>query len=186
MNLLPLSLESLPPLCRARLMIKIAIVVACCGLCSSVFATSDTTAPQLVSVDFTPKSVDVSNGSQVVTVTAHLTDTGSTCPICGNTGVNYAGFYFYSPSGNQSVWRLFDSSNRVSGTAQDGIYQTTMTIPKVSESGNWTMNFAYVYDLLGNYTQLQRSDMGVLHRILPARPRHWRSPAPLRTRRLRN
>ena len=36
MNLLPLSLESLPPLCRARLMIKIAIVVACCGLCSSV------------------------------------------------------------------------------------------------------------------------------------------------------
>ena len=45
MNLLPLSLESrrtrklhaalqksLPALCRARLMIKVAIVVACCGL----------------------------------------------------------------------------------------------------------------------------------------------------------
>jgi hypothetical protein len=36
MNLLSLPLESLPPLCRAGLMIKIAIVVACCGLCSSV------------------------------------------------------------------------------------------------------------------------------------------------------
>jgi len=38
MNLLPLPLESLPPLCCARLMIKIAIVVACGGLCSSALA----------------------------------------------------------------------------------------------------------------------------------------------------
>jgi hypothetical protein len=38
MNLLPLSIESLPALWRARLMIKIAIVVACGGLCSSVRA----------------------------------------------------------------------------------------------------------------------------------------------------
>ena len=40
MNLLSLSLESLLPLCRARLMIKIAIVVTCCGLCSSVPAVT--------------------------------------------------------------------------------------------------------------------------------------------------
>ena len=40
MNLLSLSLESLLPLCRARLMIKVAIVVACCGLCSSIPAVS--------------------------------------------------------------------------------------------------------------------------------------------------
>src|SRR2546423_14067579 len=40
MNLLPLSLESLPALCRARFMIKIAIVVAFCGLCSSVPAVT--------------------------------------------------------------------------------------------------------------------------------------------------
>src|SRR2546430_89445 len=91
----------------------------------SVFATSDTTAPQLVSIDFTPTSVDVSNASQVVTVTAHLTDTGSTCAICGNTGVNFAYFNFSSPSGNQSAGASFGSSNRISGTAQDGIYQTT-------------------------------------------------------------
>ena len=40
MNLLPLSLESLPARCRARLMIEIAIVVACGGLCSSVPAVN--------------------------------------------------------------------------------------------------------------------------------------------------
>ena len=40
MNLLPLSLESLPRLCRARLMVKIAIVVVCCGLCSNVPAVT--------------------------------------------------------------------------------------------------------------------------------------------------
>ena len=43
MNLLSLSLESLLPLCRARLMIKVAIVVACCGLCSSIPAVSPAT-----------------------------------------------------------------------------------------------------------------------------------------------
>ena len=40
MNLLPLRLESLSALCRARLIIKIAIVVACCGVCSSVPAVN--------------------------------------------------------------------------------------------------------------------------------------------------
>ena len=40
MNLLSLSLGSLLPLCRARLMIKVAIVVASCGLCSSIPAVS--------------------------------------------------------------------------------------------------------------------------------------------------
>jgi hypothetical protein len=40
MNLLPLPLESLPALCRARFMIKIAIVVACGGLCSSAPAVN--------------------------------------------------------------------------------------------------------------------------------------------------
>src|SRR5215469_8896412 len=34
----------------------------------------DVTPPQLVSVDFTPKSVDVSSSSQTITVTAHVTD----------------------------------------------------------------------------------------------------------------
>ena len=45
MNLLSLPLESLSPLCRARLMIKIAIVVACCGLCSSVPAVTPAPTP---------------------------------------------------------------------------------------------------------------------------------------------
>src|SRR5438046_2497047 len=40
MNILSLPIESLLPLCRARYMIKIAIVVACCGLCSSVPAVN--------------------------------------------------------------------------------------------------------------------------------------------------
>ena len=89
-------------------------------------------------------------GSQVVTVTAHLTDTGSTCAICGNSGASSASFDFYSPSGNQAVGAGFGSYNRVSGTAQDGIYQPTLTIPKLSESGNWAIAYVYVYDAAQN------------------------------------
>jgi hypothetical protein len=43
MNLLSLLPESRLPLSRARLMIKVAIVVACCGLCSSIPAVSPAT-----------------------------------------------------------------------------------------------------------------------------------------------
>jgi len=37
----------------------------------SASAQTDTASPKLVSLDFTPKSVDVSSASQFVTVTAH-------------------------------------------------------------------------------------------------------------------
>src|SRR3982750_593986 len=82
----------------------------------SAFATADLTPPQLVSIDFTPKSVDVSSASQTVTVTAHLTD--------DNTGVSDAAVQFGSPSSGQTVYAYF---SRISGTAQDGMYQTLIT-----------------------------------------------------------
>jgi len=92
-----------------------------------------------VSVDFTPKSVDVSSSSQTITVTAHVTD--------DNSGVSYVQPLFSSPSGQQSATA---GLTLVSGTAQDGIYQGIVTIPESAESGTWTMGQFWVGDVVGN------------------------------------
>ena len=104
-----------------------------------MIGTADVTPPQLVSVDFTPKSVDVSSSSQTITVTAHVTD--------DNSGVSYVQPLFSSPSGQQSATA---GLTLVSGTAQDGIYQGIVTIPESAESGTWTMGQFWVGDVVGN------------------------------------
>jgi hypothetical protein len=102
--------------------------------------TADTTPPALVSLDFTPKSVDVTNSSQTVIVTAHLTD--------DNTGVQNATVYFASPSQAQHVLANFTLS---SGTVTNGTYQASVTIPHSAEAGTWTILQVFLQDTAGNF-----------------------------------
>jgi hypothetical protein len=101
--------------------------------------TADTAPPTLVSLDFTPKSVNVSSASQTVTVTAHLTDE--------NTGVHAATVFFSSPSQAQHVLAGFSLS---SGTATDGTYQAIVTIPESAEAGTWELKQVFLQDTAGN------------------------------------
>ena len=105
--------------------------------------TPDTTAPEVLSFAFTPNSVDVGLTSRTVTATMRMTDGGS--------GVSYGQAYFYSPSSGQNVGVGFGSGNRISGTAADGIYQSTMTVPRYAEAGDWKLNYIYTADVVNNY-----------------------------------
>ncbi len=113
------------------------VAASCCAFAAAHAA--DTTPPSLVSLDFTPKSVDVSSAAQVVTVTAHLTDDSS--------GVSYAVVYFDSPSNNQTL-AFFSLA---SGTATDGTYQASVTIPKGAEPGTWKLFSVVLGDPAGNF-----------------------------------
>ena len=101
---------------------------------------ADTTPPQLVEFDFTPKSVDVSTGSQTVTVTMRITDNDS--------GAQAPTFQFSSQSTSQSAG--FGTVPRISGTANDGIYQKTITIPQGAAPGNWDAVLFPLRDTAGN------------------------------------
>jgi hypothetical protein len=101
--------------------------------------TADTAPPVLVSLDFTPKSVNVSNSSQTVIVTAHFTD--------DNSGVQFATVYFLSPSQAQHVSTIFTLS---SGTATNGTFQASVTIPQSAEMGTWTIFQVFLQDTAGN------------------------------------
>lgn len=116
---------------------------------------SDTTPPQLPqlanSLVFSPNFIDTTKGDQSVTVTVTLTDNLS--------GVSYAGLSFLSPSGNQSHYAYFGPYNRIAGTALNGTYQTTVTIPQYSEAGNWQISYVYAVDQVGNYMSLNTAQL---------------------------
>ena len=74
--------------------------------------------PQIASLGYSPSSVDVGSGSASVTFTAHLTD-GS--PITG------AYVSLVNSAASQQVNGQFE---RVSGTAEDGVWQATLSVPQ--------------------------------------------------------
>src|SRR2546430_459216 len=47
------------------------------------------------------------------------------------------------------------ATQRISGDAQDGIYQATMTVPAFSEQGTWTVDIVGLRDNAGNHTYIQ-------------------------------
>ena len=121
-------------------------------------AQSDTAPPAVESVTFTPSGGDITAGPVSVTVTARFTDALS--------GVNFTAAVFASPSGAQEASAYFNASNRVSGTAQDGVYESTLQIPRYAEAGEWRILRFYVADVAGNAANLYRP--GIRTPVYPA------------------
>jgi len=119
-----------------------------------VISVGDAESPDTVSFEFDPKSVGTSTSSQVITVTARLTDDMS--------GLDRAQVRFESPSESQSVSVSFTSSDRISGNELDGVYEDTMTLPQYSEPGTWKLDYISLYDNVGNRKQLSKEDVAAL------------------------
>jgi hypothetical protein len=119
--------------------VALAVLTPLAGLgAAPASATTDTAAPNLTAFDFTPSTIDTSAGAQTITFTAHVTDDVSGLNLSSGTYL-----YFSSPSG-RSVQATF--SKRTSGTAQDGDYQGSVTLPRWSEQGTWRFSYGYLAD----------------------------------------
>ena len=103
------------------------------------FAQEDASPPQLIDLSFTPDIVNTSVSDQNITFTLRITDDLS--------GVKISSLNIMDPSGTQ---RLSNNLSLVAGDMFDGIYETTITIPQFSESGNWTIYHLYAVDNVGN------------------------------------
>ena len=79
--------------------------------------------PQIASVGYTPSSVDVSTSSKTVTFTMHVTDSRNVTNV-------FADF----SNGSEIVSGYMQL---ISGTAQDGVWQHTYTIPQGAAPGDW-------------------------------------------------
>jgi serine protease len=120
--------------------------------------SSDSEPPVLQSLSLSPSSINTAGSSQVITVTARITDN-----LAGNAGEGYSSspsqIRFKSPSGNQSVTAMLSGTERVSGTALDGIHSYAMTVPKFAESGTWIVESALLVDQVGNLRWMTATDL---------------------------
>ena len=99
----------------------------------------DTAGPVVSDFDFTPKSVELNNGPKDVTVSVRLTDaTGAKAP------------HMLIGSDDTSQSHGFGQMTRVSGTAKDGVYERTVTMPTTAAPGTWHVTLYPVEDTLGN------------------------------------
>ena len=100
---------------------------------------NDVTAPTIVSVTATPSTV---TPGQTFTVSARVTDT---------TGVTYVGLQS-DLNGTQATWCGYTAA-LTSGTATDGIWTVTCTVPNIVNSGAYSV-FPYAQDALGNWANI--------------------------------
>lgn len=124
----------------AMLLTALLAIVAYIG----VHAQSDVTAPVVVNVTIEPTFVDTSSAPQTVTVTAHITDDLS--------GLGTVDIWFGPKliGGNQGGYVGFGASNLITGTPTDGIYISSLKVPRYSAYGRWTAKYYVGYDAIGN------------------------------------
>jgi hypothetical protein len=119
--------------------------MAATGLVGPAAAAVDEDAPKLVGLTLSQESVTVSGLDTVpVVISAHLTDDDGIDPK-GDTGDFRSTPMVYLNRGTHTEWaRLFLTS----GTAQDGVWSTTVNVPSTWH-GEWTVDHLVVTDIGG-------------------------------------
>ena len=102
-------------------------------------AAADVSAPVLVSSTVTPTTVNIAAGAATVKVSARITDATS---VKAPTIV-----MSHDPTGQSQG---FGSMVLVSGTAKDGTWERSMTIPKGAAPGGWEVTLYPLADSIGN------------------------------------
>ncbi|MFC2156874.1 PKD domain-containing protein [Acidobacteriota bacterium] len=118
----------------------------------ALFPQEDTTPPNLIEFDYTPKIVNVGQGSQYVYLTFRVTD--------DLVGLRVASCAFKSPSGTKFMGTdVYDPSHRISGDSLDGVYYNRMFIPVGSEAGTWSISHINLYDKIHNIRRYTEGDL---------------------------
>jgi uncharacterized repeat protein (TIGR02543 family) len=114
----------------------------------------DTTPPVLTGLSVTPSTIDVSNGSATLTVSAHITDDLS------GVGSNSFEVEVQSPGGmgGSVAWTPLHLQ---SGTDLDGTWTGTMTVPQYAAAGTDTL-YVGASDNAGNYAYWNSSQLAGL------------------------
>ncbi|MEO9247759.1 S-layer homology domain-containing protein [Citricoccus nitrophenolicus] len=111
-------------------------------------ASEDTDAPNLVSFEVDPTEYNLDEGEAVIKVTAKITDaTGVDRTTEDGDPIDPVLFAQSTSSSHRSDNIALDL---VAGTATDGTYEGTLTIPVGSAAGDWQINLVSLGDTLGN------------------------------------
>ena len=134
------------------------------GTLTVVDSTPDTTPPTLLGASFSPSTINTSAGPQTITVSLQVADSQSGADFsnssaCGwNVYLSRAG-----ASATESLLLWGGNFTLVSGTAQNGVWQATLTVPQYS-GGNWSLTNVCLSDAATNrvnLTSAQLTAMGI-------------------------
>ena len=119
----------------------------------------DVTPPRILELSIEPAAIQVGGGPAQIRLSARLVD-----DLSGLAGEGYSSsptqIRFQSPSARQFVDALFEANRHlVEGTARDGQYETTATIPQFAESGIWRVAYCLLVDQVGNSQYLAAEEM---------------------------
>jgi len=129
----------------------------------TVTSTQDIAAPTPTSVTFSPATVDVSGGPQVVTAALTISDDASGVDLVNQQLVDFV-ITLVSPS---AVQRQRIASREFTLTAGDslvGTWEASLTLPSLSQAGAWSVESIILRDLVNNQTFLntfQLQAMGI-------------------------
>jgi hypothetical protein len=115
---------------------------------------SDTTAPALNGLAFTPPVIDTSDGNQSVSVTMAVTD--NLAGVTPSFDTFRAQIDFTSPSGVQR--RFSFSPARTAGTDLNGTWQMPVVFPRYSEAGTWKAQL-WLIDAVANQHYYSNADL---------------------------
>ncbi len=125
------------------------------GSAARSYAATDNTPPTLAGLTISPTTVDTSNGPVTISVEAHVTDdTGLS--IGGRVGLSE--IVVTGPGGQQTATAYISQAQRVSGTALDGVYDTTLVLPWHAEPGSWSASVTLI-DIAANTRTLAAADL---------------------------
>ena len=113
-----------------RKTLVLSLQIICIGFFSSPISAEDLSPPELIDFEISPTTVDVTQTSQIVTVTMHITDDES-----GVVSPNVT-----AGSDRNSASTGFASVRLVSGDNLDGIWEATLTVPHGTTSGDWSVS----------------------------------------------
>lgn len=119
----------------------VAAFSLCCALATSSALALNPDAPEISSLSIAPNPVNITAGTQTLTVTLHVTDLGD--------GLSSGNVSLYNPDGNFVRSGSFASSARISGTALDGTYQVQIPVPQYCIPGTWRVDVT-LFDTAGH------------------------------------
>lgn len=132
------------------------------GTLTVVDSTPDTTPPTLLGASFSPPAINTSAGPQSITVSLQVADSQSgavfsnSLPCVVNTYLSRVGT---SATDSLELWG--DNFTLVSGTAQNGVWQATLTMPRYS-GGNWELTSVCLSDAVTNHVSLTSTQLAAM------------------------
>jgi hypothetical protein len=102
--------------------------------------------PRILDFDFSPKELNLDNASSHIVLQTHATDESG--------DIDSIEAVFFSPTQNQSIAAIMNSTNLFSGDARNGNYTTNMSFSPSSEEGIWTIGHLIVCDKLGDCNRI--------------------------------